>query len=103
MLVWNVAKHGLTREPIWNDGWLEEHLEMVKNEGRLLTTVIISLRDASKGAGWDKKGPLLKPLEKLKGRVRFAVGEIIVGEDVEDDIRSNLEEYIQGLNRAWSE
>jgi hypothetical protein len=99
MLVWNVTKNGLMGEPSWNEGWLVEHLDMVKNEGHLLTTVIISLRDASKGAGWDKKVPLLESFRTIKGKVRFAVGEVIVGEDVQDDIRYHLGRYVQELNR----
>lgn len=99
MLVWNVtSKNNLMGTPSWNEGWLDEHLDMVKGDGHLVTTVIISLRDARKGAGWDRKGPLLESFRKLKGNVRFAIGEVIVGEDVEEDISTNLGRYVRELN-----
>lgn len=73
---------------------------MVREEGGLVTTVVISLRDARKGEGWGTKGPLLEGFRTLKGRVRFVVGEVIVGEDVEEEIRGNLERYVQELNSS---
>ncbi|KAF2866728.1 hypothetical protein BDV95DRAFT_583671 [Massariosphaeria phaeospora] len=102
MLMWNMTVHRATADPAswpwWMNGWVEERAQLLKDEGHKLELVIVSLRDASVDASWDKTKRLLAPLQLLKGEVRFEVGEIITVDDVEDSIRRGMEEYITSLN-----
>lgn len=103
MLVWNVTSAGRSAELeswlLWMNGWLYQQVKLMDDEGHKLEVVTISLRDAPLSAGWKTKPRLLEPLNLLKGKVRFLVGEIIAAEDVEDSIRDSLEKHIQELNK----
>lgn len=102
MMMWNVtietARVGVVAIPYWMKGWLEQHVKLLVEEGQNLKTVVVSLRDASSYGGWWAKKELLEPLQLLKGKVRFVVGEIVGSKDANDDIRVNVEDYVKLLN-----
>jgi hypothetical protein len=104
LLIWNVvndeARSPLISWPYWMRGWLDQMVWLVKKESQMLKTVIISIRDATEGTKWFHKRDLLEPFQLLKGKARFAVGEIIVNEDVEDDIMDHLKQYVKELNEC---
>lgn len=73
--------------------WLEEQVRLLRDEARDLSTVVVSVRRVSWNYEWSVRREmeaLLRPLEMLKGRLEFRVGEVMgpgsVGNMMEDEL-----------------
>ena len=88
-------------DPCWAaNGWVGELARLLKDEGRDLELVIISITCSR--VIWDEASEFLKsllaPLRILKGRVRFDIGNIIAFGHVEDAIRKRTQLCVRDLN-----
>ncbi|KAF2131443.1 hypothetical protein P153DRAFT_394779 [Dothidotthia symphoricarpi CBS 119687] len=106
MMVWNItsrrAQTSIKTWPWSMNGWLEEQVDLLLDEGRNLQEVLVSVRDVSEGVKWETKVGLLWPLEKLKGRVRFTVGEITAADDEEQALNCDLARFVRELNSGYT-
>lgn len=101
-LVWNI--NSTIAGAMWHNWsriikrWLDELVDLLLHEAANLELVSISVRDASENVDWEERLTLLQPLNKLKGRVLFQVGEIIVADREEGILKENLKKYLETLN-----
>jgi hypothetical protein len=77
--------------------WLAEQVSLLQDEAPHLHSVSLSLRGAAKEHVGDFEKGLLAPLEELRGRVQFELGEIIAYE-CEDELCEELRGVLEGLN-----
>lgn len=73
-------------------------VNLLQEEGHELKEVVVSLRDASIEGGWELKRALLEPLNRLKGRVNFRIGEIVTVINKEDEVLEGIKAFIKELN-----
>lgn len=73
-------------------------VNLLQEEGHELKEVVVSLRDASIEGGWELKRALLEPLNRLKGRVNFRIGEIVNVINKEDEVLEGIKAFIKELN-----
>ncbi|KAJ4367517.1 hypothetical protein N0V83_007100 [Neocucurbitaria cava] len=101
-LVWNL--NTTIAGAMWNNWsriinrWLDELVDLFLHEAANLEVVSMSVRDASENVGWENRITLLQPLNKLKWRVLFQVGEVIVADREEAILKENLKKYLDALN-----
>ena len=102
MLVWNLTADRVRVHPStwpwWMVGWLDMQVNLLQEEGHELKEVVVSLRDASIEGGWELKRALLEPLNRLKGRVNFRIGEIVNVINKEDEVLEGIKAFIKELN-----
>jgi hypothetical protein len=103
ILIWNVdAKRATWDEGVWPwnfKGFLEHTVGMLVEEGRSLDVLTLSVRDAcNEEVGWDLKERMLAPLKGMAGRARIVLGEVMVWDDREAELRMWLEKYLRVLN-----
>lgn len=82
-------------------GWLDEQVGLLRDEARELEVVVVSMRRVSWNHEWSVRSEmeaLLKPLEELKGRVQFRVGEVMGPGLVEEKMRLELARVLERLN-----
>ena len=73
-------------------------VNLLQEEGHELKEVVVSLRDASIQGGWELKRALLEPLNRLKGRVNFRIGEIVTVINKEDEVLEGIKTFVKELN-----
>jgi hypothetical protein len=81
--------------------WLGEQVSLLKDEAMQLRTVVVSIRRVSWDHAWsmrEEMEALLKPLEELKGRVDFEVGEVSGPASIEEDMGIELAGVLGRLN-----
>ncbi|KAF2266913.1 hypothetical protein CC78DRAFT_111136 [Lojkania enalia] len=104
MLMWNMngnrKKRGPSSWPWWMNGWLEEQVALLRDVAHKLEVVAIAVRDASHYRDWEQKKPMLEPLQLLKGKIQFAVTEVIAADDIEENLRQDIEGYVRELNSS---
>lgn len=74
---------------------------MLKDEANELTLVVVSIRRVSWDHAWsmrDEMEALLKPLNDLRGRVEFEVGEVSGPPAIEKNMRMELGAVLGHLN-----
>lgn len=84
-----------------SEHWLDEQVGLLRDEAKELKTVIVSIRRMSWNHEWSVKREmeaLLEPLEVLRGRVEFWVGEVMGPEMVEEEMREELGVVLKRLN-----
>lgn len=84
--------------PWWMMGWLDTQVNLLEEEGHELRVVVVSLRDASIEGGWELKRALLEPLDRLKGRVNFRIGEIVTVITEQDEVVEGIKAFVKELN-----
>ncbi|KAF1840963.1 uncharacterized protein K460DRAFT_359503 [Cucurbitaria berberidis CBS 394.84] len=103
VLVWDIPLGLVETEwgkwPWAMNGWLDEQVSLLLDEGKNLESVVVSIRDVSENVDWEKKTMILKPLSKLKARVRFQSGEITAADREEEALRGHLGKYLRDLNK----
>ena len=81
--------------------WLDEQVSLLKDEAREVRTVVVSIRRVSWDHAWsmrEEMEALLKPLEELKGRVEFEVGEVSGPASIEESMGIELAGVLERLN-----
>jgi hypothetical protein len=78
---------------------LRATVQLLVEEGKRLEVLVVSVRNAREGrVDWDAKARMLQPLGGLEGKVKFMVGEVVTAEDKEEELRTWLGRYLEGLN-----
>ncbi|OCL15032.1 hypothetical protein AOQ84DRAFT_351223 [Glonium stellatum] len=102
MLMWNLTADRIKVHPStwpwWMMGWLDTQVNLLEEEGHELRVVVVSLRDASIEGGWELKRALLEPLDRLKGRVNFRIGEIVTVITEQDEVVEGIKAFVKELN-----
>lgn len=81
--------------------WLGDQVGLLRDEARELRSVTVSMRRVSWNHGWsmrEEMGALLRPLEVLKGRVEFRVGEVGGPAAVEGEMLEVLGVVVKAMN-----
>lgn len=81
--------------------WLDEQVNLLRDEAAALRTVIVSIRRVSWDHAWsmrEEMEALLKPLDELKGRVEFEVGEVSGPASIEEGMGIELAGLLKRLN-----
>lgn len=81
--------------------WLGDQVELLRDEAGELRSVIVSVRRVSWNHAWsvqEEMGALLRPLEVLRGRVQFRVGEVMGPRDLEGKMLRALERVVEVFN-----
>jgi hypothetical protein len=103
VLIWNVdAKRATWDEEVWPwnyKGFVEHTVGLLVSEGTSLEVLTLSVRDGcNKEVEWGVKERMLAPLEGMAGRVTIVLGEVMVLDDREAELRGWLEKYLRLLN-----
>ncbi|KAF1837583.1 hypothetical protein BDW02DRAFT_120468 [Decorospora gaudefroyi] len=77
-------------------GWLTDAVDMLVCEAKSLEGVTVSVMDLSQGVEWECKKTLLAPLQRLRGRARLRVGEVVEWEEA--TLRKRLEGFVRKIN-----
>ncbi|KAF2631922.1 hypothetical protein BU25DRAFT_406447 [Macroventuria anomochaeta] len=81
--------------------WLDDQIKLLRDEAKELKTVIVSIRRVSWNHEWsvrEEMEALLSPLEELRGRVEFRVGEVMGPGKVEESMKEELGLVLKWLN-----
>lgn len=81
--------------------WLDERVNLLREEARKLKMVTVSIRRMSWNYAWsmkDETEAMLKPLGQLRGRVQFEVGEVMGPSATEESMRTHLAKCLERLN-----
>ena len=81
--------------------WLRDQTSLLRDEAKELKTVVVSMRRASWSHEWsmrEETEALLRPLEDLRGRMEFRVGEIMGPSAVEKEMLEELSLVLERLN-----
>jgi hypothetical protein len=97
VFVWNVFPRQV-KPPLLRT-WMVHHVGLLRDLAPYLHTVTISVRGEGQEHGRDVRKTMLEPFEELRGRVHFKLGVIYTIEESEDELRQELQGYLDKLNQ----
>lgn len=86
----------------WPDffrGWLDERIGWLLEEAMGLEMLVVSVSDVSRGVEWRVQKGMMTPLERMRGRVEFRLGQVLAKDGEEEVLRERVGRYIGELDR----
>lgn len=107
VLVWDLKKEPVTwdkEEWPWGlNGFLEDLVRLLVEEGKSLDVVMVSVRDTcAEEVGLNVRERMLAPLESLIGRVKLVTGDVSARSCQEDALRDWLGKYVGKWNHTMT-
>ncbi|RAR11162.1 zinc finger rad18 domain-containing protein [Stemphylium lycopersici] len=103
-LIWSVTPQLLGQEftewPYSMSRWLDDMVSSLLQKAPSLESVTVSVTEVSEGVAWEHKKKMLRPLERMGGRVHLLVGEVIATDEEEAELKERLGAYLKELNSA---
>ncbi|KAH6861059.1 hypothetical protein BKA58DRAFT_443830 [Alternaria rosae] len=85
--------------PYQTIGWLADLVDLLLREAEMLEVVTLCVySEMSSAVGWELKAWILKPLERLAGRVRWRLGDVMATQEDEAALKEQLIAYLEELN-----
>jgi hypothetical protein len=89
--------------PYQVNGWLADLIDLLLDNAKSLETITMSFVERlGRGTDWEQKEWTLAPLKKIAGRVRFLLGDVIIENEKEAELKKRLEMYLRELNEVVS-
>jgi len=100
---WNAQKNGGVIDkhtvPYSMNGWLADLVDLLLREAKMLEFITLRVyNDMPLAVGWELKEWMLKPLERMAGRVRWGLYLVWAREEEEAELRERLTVFLKELN-----